>query len=329
MTPEQRQAFEEGLYQFVGRSLHPEPKRSYDTVNGAMIRQWAEVMGDRNPAYTDADWAASSARGHLIAPPAMLYVWNQEGYAVASTGRPGDGLADLVAYFDSHGFTGSLGTNVDQEYFAEAKLGDAIYEDAVIEEISEQKSTARGLGYFLQTLAKFRNQDGELIGTQRFRVFKFIPPEVPAQEKPESATELELPTRIQAPRGQDNAWWWDACDEGRVLIQRCKSCQTLRHPPRPMCGECQSTEWDSIESSLDGEIYSFVEMHYPKFPGYQYPLIVAVISLAEGTRLVANVVGIDSAEVRIGLKVKGRVEQVDEKTMLPQFYPVDAAEVSA
>lgn len=325
MTPEERQTFEDELRNFVGRPLHPEPKRSYDTVNEAMIRHWTEVMGDKNPAYTDEEWAAKSKRGHRVAPPAMMYAWNQEGYAVASDGRPSDGLSDLVAFFDKHGFSGSLGTNVDQEYFAEAKLGDAIFEDAIIEEITEQKSTARGVGYFLQTLAKFTNQDGELIGTQRFRVFKFIPPDAPPQAAAAGGgAELEIPTRIQAPRGTDNAWWWDACDEGKILIQRCSGCQSLRHPPRPMCGECQSTEWDSIESTLDGEVYSFVEMHYPKFPGYQYPLIVGVINLAEGTRIVANIVGVDSDAVKIGMKLKGKVEQIDEKSMLPQFYPVNA-----
>ena len=129
-------------------------------------------------------------------------------------------------------------------------------------------------------------------------------------------------TRIVSPRGPDNKWWWEAVDKGKGLIQRCKGCQTLRHPPRPMCGECQSLEWDSIESTLEGEVFSFTEMHYPKFPGYPYPLICAVISLAEGTRIVSNIVGCKPEEVKIGMKVKGKVEQVDEKTMLPQFYPV-------
>ena len=183
----------------------------------------------------------------------------------------------MVKYFDKHGFHGSLGTNVDQEYFAEAKPGDAIFEESIIESITEQKSTARGIGYFFETYAKFTNQDGELLGSQRFRVFKFIPPEQPEAAASQDEA-LEVPTRIAAPRGQDNKWWWDACDEGKVLIQRCENCQTLRHPPRPMCGECQSTEWDSIESTLDGEVFSFVEMHHPKFPGYQYPLVVGVIS---------------------------------------------------
>ena len=321
MTPEERQTFENELYKFVGNSVHNGPKKAYDNVNEAMIRHWCEIMGDQNPAYNDDEWAASSARGHKISPPAMMYAWSQEGYKVASEGRPMDGQVEMVQYFDKHGFKGSLGTNVDQEYFAEAKIGDEIYEDSIIEEISEQKATARGIGYFFQTYAKFTNQDGELLGTQRFRVFKFIPPE---QDQQPAASDggIEVPTRVPAPRGQDNKWWWDACDEGKILIQRCTSCQTLRHPPRPMCHECLSTEFDSIESTLDGEIYSFVEMHYPKFPGYQYPLIVAVINLAEGTRIIANIKGCEGDDVFIGMKVKGKVEKIDDKNTLPQFYPV-------
>jgi uncharacterized OB-fold protein len=106
-----------------------------------------------------------------------------------------------------------------------------------------------------------------------------------------------------------------------VLIQRCKNCQTLRHPPRPMCGECQSMEWDSIESTLDGEVMSYTALRHPVIPGYPKDPICAVIKLAEGTNIVSNIVGCDYEDINIGMRVKGKVEQVDEKTILPQFYP--------
>jgi uncharacterized OB-fold protein len=51
-----------------------------------------------------------------------------------------------------------------------------------------------------------------------------------------------------------------------------------------------------------------------------------VIKLGEGTNLVANIVGCQPSEVVIGMQVKGRVEQIDEKTMLPQFYPAQGGE---
>ncbi|RLQ23223.1 hypothetical protein DWB85_04460 [Seongchinamella sediminis] len=317
MTPEEQKAFEEKIYAYKGVQVCP-PTPAKDAVNASMIRHWAEVMGDTNPAYTDDAWAAQSKRGRTIAPPAMMYVWNQEGFSVTG-GRSSDPQTDMVELFNEHGFTGVLGTNITQEYFREASPGDTIYLEMVIDSISERKATARGPGYFFETLATFSNQDGQKIGSQRFRVLKFVPQEQPAAAQQD--TSLEVPTRIPSPRGHDNGWWWDACDKGQVLIQRCKNCQTLRHPPRPMCGECQSMEWDSIESSLEGEVLSYTELHHPKVPGYQYPLVCAVIRLGEGTNIVSNVVGCEPSAVHIGMKVTGKVEQVDEKTFLPQFYP--------
>jgi len=317
MTPEEQQAFEDQIYAYVGRQVCP-PTPAKDDVNVSMIRHWTEAMGDTNPAYTNDEWAAQSQRGKTIAPPAMMYVWGQEGFVV-TTGRPSDAMSDLVELFNEYGFSGVLGTNITQEYHKEVGPGDSVIMETVIDNISERKTTGRGTGYFFESLTTFTDQHGDKIGTQRFKVLKFIPQEQPAAAPDEG--KLEVPTRIISPRGHDNKWWWDACDEGVVLIQRCKGCQTLRHPPRPMCGECQSMEWDSIESSLDGEVLSHTELHHPKIPGYQYPLVCAVIKLGEGTNLVSNVVGCDPSDVHIGMQVKGVVEQVDEKTMLPQFYP--------
>ena len=322
MTPEERTAFEEKIYAYIGREVSA-PKRGCDDVNEAMIRHWAEITGDENPVYTDAEFAAKSGKGGIIAPPSMLQIWSMEGYPMC--GEPTmDVQRELHKVFDDNGFTGVLGTNTNSEYYRDLKPGDQIFAHTVFDTISEQKATQRGIGYFIETVTKFTDQNEELLGKIVFRVLKFVPADAAeasgGTDKDDGMP--ELPTRIASPRGHDNKWWWDACDEGKILIQRCKSCETLRHPPRPMCGQCQSLEWDSIESTLDGEIFSFTEMHYPKFPGYQYPLICAVISLSEGTRIVANVVGCEPEDVKIGLKVKGKVEQIDEKTMLPQFYLV-------
>lgn len=321
MTPEETKAFEEKIHAFVGRENGP-PKRGNDDVNEAMIRHWTEIMGDELEIYTQADYAATTSKGGVIAPPAMLQAWSMEGYPMA--GNPAqDVQRQLHNLFDEHGFTGVLGTNTSTEFFRDLKPGDQVTAHCVIDSVSEQKATARGIGYFIETVTTFSDQKGEEVGRQVFRVLKFIPNDAnSAADSSAQDDSPSVPTRIVSPRGHDNAWWWEACDQGQVLIQRCKSCETLRHPPRPMCGECQSTEWDSIESSLEGEIYSFTTLHYPKIPGYDYPNTIGVIELTEGTRLVANIVDINYEDVKIGMKVQGAVEQVDEKTVLPVFRVV-------
>ncbi len=91
-----------------------------------------------------------------------------------------------------------------------------------------------------------------------------------------------MTTRIKPPMGLDNAWWWQMADEGKLGIQRCLGCRTLRHPPRPMCGDCHSLDWDAVESSGKGSICSYTVLHHPQFPGYDYPLIIVLVDLAGG-----------------------------------------------
>lgn len=325
MTPEETQAFEAKIRAYVGREMGP-PKRGYDDVNLAMIRHWTEVTEDQNPVYHDAEFAAASSKKGLIAPPTMLLIWAMEGYAMA---KPQTGNVDvqreLHNVFEAHGYTGVLGTNTVTEFYRDLRPGDQVTAHTVIDNITGPKKTARGVGYFIETVANFTDQNGEPVGRQVFRTLRFMPSPELVAAKAEAAdggeTKLAAPTRIHSPRGHDNEWWWQGIDAGKLLIQRCKGCGKLRHPPRPMCGECQSLEWDSVESSLEGEVYSYTEINYPKFPGYPYPLVCGLIELKEGTRLVANLVGCEPEDVRIGMKVKGRVERVDDKTVLPNFYP--------
>ena len=127
--------------------------------------------------------------------------------------------------------------------------------------------------------------------------------------------------RMRPLLGHDNKWWWDRINEGELPIQRCKQCGTLHHPPRPMCWKCQSLEWDYIVSSGKGTVYSYVVMHRPQFPGYDYPLVAAVIDLEEGTRIVSNLAGIEPDKVEIGMAVKLSIENVDDELKLPLFRP--------
>lgn len=324
MTPEeQKKAFEDQLYSWIGKEIAP-PTPGKDLVNEAMIRHWCETMGDTNPVYTDSDFAEKSAKGGLIAPPTMLQAWSMEGYPMAFADQQDpatqDGQRQLHRFLEDNGFTGVLGTNCDQEYFRDLRPGDTVVAHTVIDSISEEKATAMGIGYFIETKTRFTDQNGEDVGTMQFRVLKFKPAQAPAPVAEGNDSAPKKPTRIRSVRGHDNSWWWDQVEQNNVVpIQRCKSCQTLRHPPRPFCGECQSGEWDFIESTLEGEIFSFIELHYPEIPGYEYPLICAVISLNEGTRIVSNIIDCKPEDVAIGKRVKGEVVKVDEDNTIPQF----------
>jgi uncharacterized OB-fold protein/acyl dehydratase len=317
-----RQELEAKLRGFVGRETGP-PIPGPDPVNEAMIRHWCEAMGDNNPVYTDRAIAEKSVHGGIVAPPTMLQAWSMRGMAMAYPEQSDSKDLQLALHrlLTEAGYPSVVATNCEQGYTRYLRPGDQVIARTVIESISEQKATALGVGYFIDTRTTFTDQHGEEVGWMTFRVLKFKPNQ-PAAAAPSAGAAPAKPRRLRPPLGHDNQWWWEGIAAGELRIQRCKECGTLRHPPRPMCGQCQSLAWDWIVSKGAGTVHSYVVLHHPPVPGYEYPLPVALVDLDEGTRLVANVAGCAPSEIRIGMRVQARIEPVDEEMKLPFFYPV-------
>ncbi len=87
---------------------------------------------------------------------------------------------------------------------------------------------------------------------------------------------------------------------------------------------CGSLEWDTVESSGRGTVYSYVVVHYPQVPSFEYPLPIGLIELEEGTRLVANLDGVELHAIRIGMPVQATFVDYDEELSLPVFVPSGA-----
>jgi uncharacterized protein len=130
-----------------------------------------------------------------------------------------------------------------------------------------------------------------------------------------------MATRLPPTISGDTEFFWNGLRDNKLLIQRCNGCGSLRHPPRPMCPHCRSLHWEAVESSGRGTVYSFVMPHQPRFPFFDYPYIVVLVELEEGVRLVSNLVGIDPADVTVGMPVEVGYETFDNDLVLHQFRP--------
>ena len=86
-----------------------------------------------------------------------------------------------------------------------------------------------------------------------------------------------------------------------------------------MCPECRSLEWDTIESTGRGTVYSFTVNHHPKVPAFDYPLVVVLVELEEGVRLISNLLDVEPADVEIGMPVQAELVAVDDDLTLPLF----------
>ncbi|MFF7970414.1 OB-fold domain-containing protein [Streptomyces sp. NPDC007905] len=286
-----------------------------DPVNAPMIRHWCEAMEDTHPAYRGPD---------AIAPPTMLQVWTMGGLS-GHEGRT-EAYDELLGLLDESGCTSVVATDCEQEYLRPLRPGDEVSFDAVIESVSDRKTTKLGAGYFVTTRMDVR-AGGDLVGTHRFRILKYAP----ARRAP----------RARRPRpvvNRDNAGFWEGVAAHRLLIQRCTGCGTLRHPWLPGCNACGCLDWDTVEASGGGAVYSYVVMHHPPFPAFTEsdhaadasgPYAVGLIELAEGVRMVSTVVGVPHDKVRIGLPVRAEFRRYEDEgaeegaLVLPVFRAVE------
>ncbi|MFJ8466352.1 bifunctional MaoC family dehydratase N-terminal/OB-fold nucleic acid binding domain-containing protein [Streptomyces swartbergensis] len=313
--PEVHEEFEERLKAYEGRPAAATGV-GRDPVNEPMIRHWCEAMGDTNPAYTGPD---------AIAPPTMLQAWTMAGLHR----RPERTAAydELLGLLDESGHHAVVATDCEQEYLRPLRPGDEITFDSVIESVSERKTTKLGRGYFVTTRTDIR-AGGELAGTHRFRILKYAP-----ARRPEDPTDRKPPEE-RRPRpvvNRDNAGFWEGVARHELLIQRCTGCGTLRFPWLPGCNSCGSPEWDTVEASGEGTVYSYVVMHHPPFPAFTAsdhaaaaagPYTVGLIELAEGVRIISNVVGVPYGKVRIGMPVRLEFRRYDDELVLPVFQGV-------
>ncbi|UQX02089.1 bifunctional MaoC family dehydratase N-terminal/OB-fold nucleic acid binding domain-containing protein [Streptomyces sp. RerS4] len=284
--------------------------RAKDVVNEPMIRHWCEAMGDSNPNYTGPD---------AIAPPTMLQAWTMGGLS-GHTDRS-SAYDELFELLDGAGCTSVVATDCEQEYLRPLRPGDTVTFDAVIESVSPRKTTKLGTGHFVTTRMDVR-ANGEPAGTHRFRILKYAPAARPQTAGPETARPQTAPQRPRRPRpviNRDNQGFWDGVREHRLLIQRCTACRTLRFPWLPGCNACSSPEWDTVEASGAGTVYSYVVMHHPPFPAFDPPYAVALVELAEGVRIIGNITGVPYDKVRIGLPVHLEFLRVDDTLELPVF----------
>lgn len=307
------QDMERRLAEYVGRRYGA--IFAWDRVNEPMIRQWAEAL-DYDYPLLDADTAAGSRFGELVAPAAMLQVWLMPGLR---NRRPaGSDLSDpreLFKILEKHGFIGIIATDCDQEYMRPLKVGERISTSTMVESVSERKNTRLGPGYFTTFLQEYHDEAGGLVGTMRLRILRYRP------EGSKDDGKKDRPAPPQPGISQDTEHFWKGLKENKLLIQKCSNCDTLIHPPEPVCRVCQSLELGTIEASGKGTIFSFVVSHHPKLDAFDYPHPIGLIELEEGVRMVAPLTGFDPARIEIGMPVVVEFDNVEGQDRLPKFRP--------
>lgn len=108
---------------------------------------------------------------------------------------------------------------------------------------------------------------------------------------------LPRPTELSRP-------FWQAANDGRLVLQRCDACGHYRWTPQILCTACLAEPFTWTEISGRGKLYSYTLVHRAPLAGFEVPYVLAVVELEEGPLMLTRIV--DSAHE--GLAVNAPVE---------------------
>lgn len=137
-----------------------------------------------------------------------------------------------------------------------------------------------------------------------------------------------VPHSFKAPskRERFTRAYWDGLRQGKLMLQTCRSCGKISHPPSPVCTHCLSTDIDHRPASGRAKVYAFTISHRPLHAEFQpdLPYVVALVDLEEGVRIMTWLVDCPHDQLKIGMDVEACYEKITDEVTLHRFRPAGA-----
>jgi uncharacterized OB-fold protein len=133
-------------------------------------------------------------------------------------------------------------------------------------------------------------------------------------------TEYKKPVPVPSP---ESLPFWQSCKRHAMEVQRCKQCGQYRWPPSTVCAGCLSMDLEWTPVSGRGKVHTFVIFHQRYNPAFadDIPYTVGIVELEEGPRILTNIVGCATTDVRCDMPVEVVYEDITPEIALPKFRP--------
>ncbi|MFJ7156250.1 Zn-ribbon domain-containing OB-fold protein [Streptomyces sp. NPDC101118] len=120
--------------------------------------------------------------------------------------------------------------------------------------------------------------------------------------------------------------WWEAAAQGRLLLRRCGSCGRAHHYPREFCPHCWSETVDWEPASGRATLYTWSVVYRNDLPpfGSRVPYVAAVADLAEGPRMMTEVIDCAADGLRVGMPLELAFRVETDGIHVPVFRPARA-----
>jgi uncharacterized OB-fold protein len=109
-------------------------------------------------------------------------------------------------------------------------------------------------------------------------------------------------------------YWREIPQRYRLEAGKCTKCGKTFFPPRLACDACQGRDFETVTLPNEGTIATFTVIHTPasQFKDLA-PFALALVDLADGTRIMCQVADCDPASISIDQKVQIEFRKIQEE----------------
>jgi uncharacterized OB-fold protein len=136
---------------------------------------------------------------------------------------------------------------------------------------------------------------------------------------------MELDRPVPNPITPEAKPFWDGLREQKLLLPKCGACGHIFFYPRAVCPRCQARDIGWIQASGRGKLHAF-EIAYQVFNKawkVKPPYVLAMVELAEGPRMMTNLVNVepDPKAIKCDMSVRVVFSKLTDEITLPLFEP--------
>lgn len=135
---------------------------------------------------------------------------------------------------------------------------------------------------------------------------------------------------VNSPKEFNAASFYEYLMEGKLMGIRCRACGALYAEARPLCPACHSTDvaWHQFSGKAQLSTFTCISVvpdaMAKKGYGRNNPYCSGIVTLEEGPRISAQILGVDASKpqnIRTGLALVLKLDELNPENPALAFHP--------
>jgi len=110
----------------------------------------------------------------------------------------------------------------------------------------------------------------------------------------------------------------------KLMGGKCRKCGKVHLPPRPLCDNCFSKEFEWVELPQKGKLLTYTVIHVAptQFQGMT-PYAVGIVQLDDGVKIPGMIIGVAPEQIKIGMSLTidfGESGTIQQWPQWPRYF---------